>query len=172
MYFSFCTSLKKKKRLREYFIITFCRIRGREKILCIKNTYIFIITDKSRFKMKETIESPQWRSSEPTTCYISLFANLSGSTGIATKCRGRRKNLHRERKGNIPKIRISSEFALPEFHRTVGRRRFVITPKSVSFLSLHISVEMEDGNSKKCRCVVLYLIFFHLLRKKKNQKKK
>lgn len=49
----------------------------------------------------------------------------------------------------------------------VGSRRFVITPKSVSFLSLHISVKMEDGNNGNA--VVLFFVsnffFLHLLRR-------
>lgn len=42
--------------------------------------------------------------------------------------------------------------------RAFGSRRFVITPKSVSFLSLHISVEMEENS----RNAVVFVSFFFI----------
>lgn len=68
------------------------------------------------------------------------------------------------------KIQTSADL-LPGLSRPFGPRRFVITPKSVSFLSLHISVKIEDGNSSECRCVILCLIF-HLSNENNNKKGK
>jgi len=65
----------------------------------------------------------------------------------------------------VPKIRTCLNLLSRNSLRAFGSRRFVIMPKSVNFLSLHISVEMEENR----RNAVVFVSFFSFFKRKEKK---